>query len=283
MKLNIKSAEFFIPNKTDVLEAIKKTTHMAIGAHQDDVEIMAYDGILKCYKKDDLSFTGVIVTNGAGSARDGEYKNYSDKEMQAIRKLEQKKASEIGEFGALVLLDYPSVDTKDSRNRLIVKEIAELIKLANPDILYTHNLADKHDTHIGVVTKVIKAIRSLDISDRPSKLYGCEVWRDLDWMLDSEKVIFDVSGDPELALNLVNVFESQIAGGKRYDLATIGRRLANATFSSSHTVDETDAIIYAMDLTPLIVNDNLDIIHFVSSHIGRFANGVSEKIQKVTK
>jgi len=37
-----------------------------------------------------------------------------------------------------------------------------------------------------------------------------------------------------LQFALLGVFESQIAGGKRYDLALMGRRRANATYFESH-------------------------------------------------
>ncbi|MEI9866262.1 MAG: hypothetical protein WDN00_17245 [Limisphaerales bacterium] len=59
-------------------------------------------------------------------------------------------------------------------------------------------------------------------------MIGCEVWRNLDWLGDNEKFLMDVSGHDKLAARLNGVFASQIAGGKRYDLATLGRRSANA-------------------------------------------------------
>ncbi len=90
---------------------------MSIAAHQDDIEIMAYDGILKCFNNPKEWFFGVVVTNGSGSARDGEYKNYTDEDMINIRKLEQKKAAFIGEFGALALLDHPSKEVKDPKTQ----------------------------------------------------------------------------------------------------------------------------------------------------------------------
>ena len=68
-------------------------------------------------------------------------------------------------------------------------------------------------------------------------MHGCEVWRDLDWLLDREKVVHDVAGQEGLAAQVGGVFDSQIAGGKRYDLAVMGRRRANATFLESHGVD----------------------------------------------
>lgn len=281
MKLLKPTAEYFVFDGKPVEEAINRTTYMSIAAHQDDIEIMAYDGILKCFNNPDEWFFGVVVTNGSGSARDGEYKNYTDEDMINIRKLEQKKAAFIGEFGALALLDHPSKEVKDPKNTEIIDEMLMLLNQAKPKVLYTHNLADKHDTHIGVTTKVIKALRKMDKKDRPEKVYGCEVWRNLDWVVDSEKVSFDVSGHPNLAASLVEVFDSQIVGGKRYDLAALGRRLANATFSESHFVDKTDAVSLAMDLTPLIEDDSLDIKTYVLAYIERFKKDVEDRIEKM--
>lgn len=281
MKLTIPTAEFFIPDQKPLEEAIKRTTHMSIAAHQDDIEIMAYDGILACFNKPDNWFFGVVVTNGSGSARDGVYAHYTDEQMVNIRRIEQKKAAFIGEFGLLATLDHPSKDVKNPKNESIVDEFVMLLKEAQPDILYTHNLADKHDTHIGVTTKVIRAIRKMDKQLRPKKVYGCEVWRDLDWMIDQEKVKFNLSEHPNLAQSLVEVFDSQIAGGKRYDLATMGRRLANATYSESHAVDKASAVGFAMDLTPLIENDDLDITTYVTDYIERFKQDVKDRIGKM--
>ena len=281
MKLNKPQASWYIPDNKELSEAIKRTTHMSIAAHQDDIEIMAYDGILQCLGREDQWFLGVVVTNGSGSAREGIYKDYTDEEMIEVRRIEQKKAALIGEFGALALLEYSSKETKDPNNKIIVDDLERILLAARPEILYTHNLADKHDTHIGVTTKVIQALRRLPKEVRPKKVYGCEVWRDLDWMLDEEKVQFNVSGHPNLAQALVEVFDSQIAGGKRYDVATIGRRAANATYAIAHKVDRADQIINAMDLTPLIEDDTLDIITYVTSYIERFKKDVFDRIKKM--
>jgi len=58
-----------------------------------------------------------------------------------------------------------------------------------------------------------------------------------------------------LAEKLHACFASQIAGGKDYGKAVIGRRRANATFYDSHSVDTLDQLWFAMDLTPLIEDD----------------------------
>jgi LmbE family N-acetylglucosaminyl deacetylase len=277
------TAELFVPDQTEPTQALSRTTHLAIGAHQDDLEIMAYHGIAACFQQPDKWFAGVVVTNGSGSARDNIYKNYTDQDMIEVRKKEQKKAAYLGEFGAMALLDHPSKEVKDPDNDAIVEELVKLIEATRPEVLYTHNLADKHDTHIGVVTKVIRALRQVHPDHRPHAVYGCEVWRDLDWVVDEEKVAFDVSAHPNLASSLVEIFDSQIIGGKRYDLATIGRRLANATFSSSHSVDESNAITYAVDLMPLVVDPDLDMARYITDYIDRFKDDVKARIARVYK
>ena len=194
---------------------------------------------------------------------------------------EQKKAAYVGEYGALALLDYTSSAVKNPKDVDVVEELKELIVKASPKVIYTHNLADKHDTHVGVVTKVISALRELPDEFQPEKLYGCEVWRNLDWVNDEEKVSFDVSERPNLAAALVEVFDSQICGGKRYDLATAGRRVANATYAASHGVDKASAISHAMDLTPLIKDKEADIKEFIKNYINRFSDDVMERLDRV--
>jgi LmbE family N-acetylglucosaminyl deacetylase len=281
MKFINKDAHLFIPDQCEAVEAISRTTHMAIAAHQDDIEIMAYDGILKCFQDNNQFFFGVVVTDGASSARSGIYQHYSNEQMKDVRHLEQVKASVIGEYGALAQLGYSSQRTKDKEETILIDELYQLLILARPKVLYTHNLADKHDTHIGVSTKVIKALRLMPMEQRPTKVYGCEVWRNLDWVNDNEKVVFQVDQHPNLAASLVEVFDSQIAGGKRYDFATIGRRLANATFYTSHQTDQSTSSIYAMDLTPLIEDDSLDITTYVTDYIKRFLEDVAKKINSM--
>jgi LmbE family N-acetylglucosaminyl deacetylase len=281
MKFNLDTAEVFVPDGLAVGEALARTTHMAVGAHQDDLEIMAFDGILKCFQREDRWFCGVVVTNGSSSPRDDLYRDYTDEQMQAIRRKEQRKAAVVGEYGAQVLLDYPSSAVKDSADRAPVEDIQALLGAARPGVVYTHNLADKHDTHVGVALKVIEAIRGLAAPDRPRRLYGCEVWRDLDWMVDADKVAFDCSARENLQAALVGVFDSQISGGKRYDLAAQGRRRANATYHQSHTTDVTTGMTLAMDLTPLIEDPARDVHVYVQQHIDRLARDVAERFARL--
>lgn len=278
MKFHMDGAQLFVPDGLAAKPALERTTHMAVGAHQDDLEIMAFDGILKCFQQPDKWYCGIVVTDGRGSPRDDVYKDYTDEQMREVRIVEQKKAAVVGEYGSQILLDYPSKAVKDGANRDVIEDLLAVLEVARPEVVYTHNLTDKHDTHVGVTLKVIAAIRGMAKKHRPKALYGCEVWRDLDWMVDTDKVAFDVSAHENLQMALLGVFDSQIAGGKRYDLATMGRRKAHATYHASHATDVTTGITFGMDLTPLIEDDDKDVADYAQELIRHFASDVAVRI-----
>lgn len=281
MKLTQPGAELYVPDGASAEDALARTTHMGIGAHQDDLEIMAFHGILQCFHVEDNWFTGVTMTNGGGAPRDDLYADYTDEMMQDVRRAEQKKAAHVGEYSAQVLLDYPSSAVKSVAEAAPVEDLRNLFKAARPQFIYTHNFTDKHDTHVAVALRVIQALRELPGEARPEAVYGCEVWRDLDWMCDADKEPFDVAAHENLAAALMGVFDSQLCGGKRYDLATMGRRRANATFFETHDVDVTEAQIYAMDLTPLVNDSTRDPAAYVKQYVDRFFAEVSDRISRM--
>jgi len=241
---------------------------------------MAFHGILSCFASEDKWFGGVTCTNGAGSSRTGPYARCTDAQMMAIRRQEQNTAAVIGQYGAMLQLDYPSSAVKSSTDTALRDDLQQIMAAAQPEIVYTHNLADKHDTHIGVVVAALQAMRGLPREQRPKKVWGCEVWRNLDWLPDAEKVLMDVSGRDNLAAALNGVFDSQIAGGKRYDLATAGRRSANATFFQSHATDQATQLIFGMDLTPLVADETADIADYVCDFIIRLEADVRQKLSQ---
>ena len=269
-----------MPDGTPVPDALRRITHLGIGAHQDDLEFMAYHGILECFARADRWFGGVTCTNGSGSSREGAYAAFSDAQMMAVRRTEQDTAAVIGQYGVMIQLDYPSQATKSPNDPSLQNDLRAILEATRPETVYTHNLADKHDTHIGVVIAALLAMRELPRDQRPNRVIGCEVWRNLDWLPDAEKVLMDVSGRDHLAAALNGVFDSQIAGGKRYDLATLGRRSANATFFDSHATDRANQVIYGMDLTPLVRDETRDIVEYVGGLVERLQADASTKLRR---
>ena len=280
MNLHNPTAEAFITDGASEADGLRRITHLGIGAHQDDLEFMAYHGILSCFSRDDQWFGGVTCSNGAGSSRSGPYIGFTDPEMMAVRRREQKTAAVMGCYGAMIQLDYPSSTITSPTDQHLKGDLKSILAATRPEVVYTHNLADKHDTHVGVVVAALLAMRELPRDQRPRQVIGCEVWRNLDWLPDEDKFLMDVSGRDHLAAALNGVFDSQIASGKRYDLATIGRRAANATFFDSHSKDASTQLIFGMDLTPLITDETSDIVAYVCDVIDQFRDDVRLKLER---
>ena len=170
MELFNKNAEIYVPDGVINEKALRRTTHMAIGAHQDDIEIMAYDGILKClWPKRPLVFCRDCNKWRKEAAV------MANISIQAIPKCRQfepknkKKRQIMVNMVALFFLNYSSSDIKNPKNRNFIEDIKQLIIMAKPEVIYTHNLADKHDTHVSTAVKVIQALRELDKSLLPEK------------------------------------------------------------------------------------------------------------------
>ena len=279
MKLNNEKGHIFIPDGSDIQAAMKRTTHLCIAAHQDDVEIMAYGAISECFDDENKWFSAVVITDGAGSPRDGQFAAMTDEEMQLVRAKEQDDAAVIGKYSAMFQLAYPSKAAKSAGDGACAAELADIIKACAPAFIFTHNPADKHDTHVGVLLRTLEAIRLLPPESRPNKLYALEVWRGLDWLPDETKIIFDTAANPAIAEQLLSIFASQCAGGKRYDLAALGRRLANATFFTSHAVDASSSCSYGMDITGLISGP--DVSDFIGKHLDHFRNDIMARLNRV--
>lgn len=279
MKLNPK-ADLLIPDQTEGPAAFARTTHLGIGAHQDDLEFMAFEGILACYDRSDRWFGGIIMTDGRSSSRKGPYAGWSDDQIAAERIKEQHAAARLGQYSFIAQLGYQSKEVRGADKTDPVDDLVALLAAARPEVVYLHNPADKHDTHVACFARCIEALRRLPPSARPAKVLGCEVWRALDWMVDSEKVAMPVSARPELAQALNEVFATQIVGGKRYDLAVLARRAANATFHDAHASDTESALQWAMDLTPLIRDDSLDVTTFTLGFLERLQQDVTARLRR---
>ena len=157
-----------------------------------------------------------------------------------------------------------------------------IFEAVTPEVLYLHNPADKHDTHVACCLRTLAAIRSLPKPKRPRRVLGCEIWRDLDWLNDGNNQVLPVDRYKNLAAALNGVFDSQITGGKRYDAAVAGRRMAHATFSSSpHATDKVDALNFAMDLTPLVLDDSLDVFEYTRGLIRKFEDEVPDRLARL--
>jgi LmbE family N-acetylglucosaminyl deacetylase len=247
------NTQLWFPDKDNFDKLSENTTHMAIGAHCDDLEIIGLDGIVRHFENKKNNFYGVVVSNSQGKPYHPKYRNLSPEQIQKIREREQIKAAGIGQYTGLAFLNYPSNRIKNKKYKdEITNKIQEIIKIINPKTLYTHNPFDRHPTHVVTCLRVIEALRGLKKSKRPSRVYGVEVWGSLDWLPDDKKVAFDVSAHKQLTEKLLSVYKSQNYKNNRYDEAVLGRMRANSVFSKPHQFSKEKFLIYALDLLPLL-------------------------------
>ena len=157
----------------------------------------------------------------------------------------------------------------------LVDELAEVLsRYPRVEAAFVHNPFDEHPTHVAAFATAIRAFSALPEEIRPERVYGCEVWRGLDWLPASRKVAIDVSGTEPLARSLMDCFESQNAV-KRYDIASLARRQANATFYQSHEGDTASELIFALDVTKLVYGG--DIKDFTAEILAEFDASVHTK------
>lgn len=262
-------ADFYVPDSTSLPAAMKRTTHLWVGAHQDDGELAGLHGILECYRSRTKWFSCVTCTDGG--------------KIKEIRQQEQRDAGDLGKYGSVIQLNYLSSTIKDSKDKKVIRDLTEIVQRTTPSIIYTHNIADKHDTHVAVALSLVGALREMHPKYHPQKLYGVEIWRGLDWLPDDKKVVLDVSKNERLAKKLIQAHTSQVEG-KRYDLANLGRQRANATYLNTHQTDDMKRVMYAMDLTPIIRgNHPFSLEAFVTGHALAFEASLRTKIMKYQK
>ncbi len=279
MNFHQPNASVFVPDGQPLEAACARVTHLGIGAHPDDLEIMAWHGILACYRAPDQGFGGIVCTDGGGSPRAGPYAHHTADQIAALRRREQEEAARLGRYAVLFQLGHASASVRDAPAP-VESDLAAILFKTKARVLYTHNPADKHDTHVAVAVSVIRTLRSLAPEHQPDAVYGCEVWRDLDWLIEDDKIKLNAGGQETLAQDLIRVFQSQIAVGKHYDLAVPGRRRAHATFLDPHKTDEAEKLIFAMDLTPLVHDSRMDIAQFIEDKLDRFRNDVTDRLKR---
>ena len=282
MNFSRPDADVFVPDGTPPGQALARTTHLCVIAHQDDIEINAYPAVTDCYGRPDHFLTGVVVTNGAGSSRSGPFANFTDEQMKQVRIEEQREAARLGKYNLQVQLGHPSADVKKPDHAGVQADLRAIFSACRPQVVYLHQPLDKHDTHVAVCLRCLEALRALPPAQRPVRVLGIEAWRGLEWLLDKDKIALDCSAQPELALQLMQVFASQIAGGKRYATAALGRRQANATFHTAHATDQFTSIAWAVDLTPLVADEKLSVEAFALAQIDRVHAEVAARLRKLS-
>lgn len=281
LALSRPSAEIFVPDGSPPEVALARTTHVGVGAHPDDLEILAATAIVECHAASDRFFTGVVVADGGGGPRLPEHAALSEDAVKEIRRAEQRRAATLGRYSAVVMLGHPSAVVKDASARVVVDDLTALLRATRPRELLTHALTDRHDTHVAVALRLVDACRTLPQAERPERFLGTEVWRDLDWLTGDDRVELSADDGESLQAELLAAFASQNGGTRRYELGTLGRRTAQATFAESHKTERRERVVLAMDLAPLL-NGAVTAAELVRGAVERFLADAAARLARVS-
>jgi LmbE family N-acetylglucosaminyl deacetylase len=282
MKFRAPGSLVYVPGADAVSLALERTTHLGIAAHQDDLEIFAFHGIVEG-RAEGQAFTGLTLTTGSSGPRAMQFLRLGDSEMSSVRRQEQMAAADLGAYSAMVFLDYPSPVVRDLDDSAPSLDLEDVLRLTRPKVVYTHALSDRHATHVAVTKRVADAILALEPSQRPERLLGCEVWGDLDWVPAPFRVELDVSSEAELARSLIEVFASQLGTDKRYSVATLGRRAAHATFARSDASDAALGITLAMDMSALLGENPPEPRALLAEMLDAFRSETLERLEALQK
>ncbi|HMQ10592.1 MAG TPA: PIG-L family deacetylase [Oligoflexia bacterium] len=259
-------------------QAGKKISHLAIGAHPDDVEIFAFNAIHQCYQNNDKHFAAIICSNGSGAPAYGEFKEKSKDEIVKIRKEEQEKAAQIGNYSGLIHFNLESEVLKKG-DEVFVNDLKALIEFFKPDYIYTHSPFDDHKTHRCTLRACLQALQMINDKSWLKGFYACEVWGSLDWLPRQYKYVLGENEGDDLQMQLLDCFYSQNIGSqKRYDLGTIGRKLGNATFFESDKGNLYTHQSYALDLSSVINQNNFDISKYCVSIVADYLESIKNKL-----
>jgi LmbE family N-acetylglucosaminyl deacetylase len=218
-----------------------RTTDLGIGAHPDDLEIMAAGPIVECHADPGRAFGGVVCTDGRRSPRGGRFATFTDDELAAIRRAEQAAAAEIGGYAGLVQLGRRSEDVV-AEPEALVDELTAILVDARPRVVYTHEPGDSHATHVAVCEAVVTACRRVPAAARPTRVVGCESWHSLAAIPVTERV--DVEWDADVALEraLLAAHASQVEGGPVDVEAEMTKRRVRAGRHRTRAVDLTGQV-----------------------------------------
>jgi LmbE family N-acetylglucosaminyl deacetylase len=217
----------------------------------------------------------VVASDGARAPRTGRFSALSNQELRDVRRAEQRAAARRGRYAMVAQLDYasPQVIAGDAQ---LVDDLHRLLDATRPRVVYTHDPADRHATHAAICAATLAALRRLPAEYRPGRVYGCEVWRSLDWLAEPDLVRLDVSGQDDTWRALLACFPSQTEGARPYERGALGRAQANAVFSEARASGGSGGVWLAMDLTPLMRDEQLSLEEFVAERVARFAAEVEK-------
>ena len=190
---------------------------VAIGAHQDDIEIHCLGTLLRYRQKGDVTITNVTISNGDKGAQYDPKMPYE--EIARIRIGEATKVAEAlgGRYICVGQSDEYIRDTDEVRNQVV-----EILREAKADVVFTHPPVDYNTDHIVTSQIVFHAVMLSSVTTiftdhaplaELPVLYYMDSTAGFEWQ-PSHYV--DITGVWERKCELLNLHESQMINMQQF-------------------------------------------------------------------
>ena len=148
-----------IPDQISAPEAQARTSTSALARTKTTWNLWPFMVLLPAMVKMARGSVGSPAQMAAVALAPGAFAGKTDAEMQTIRANEQRRAAEIGQYSYVGQLGFTSAAIKDPATRgKLVDQLEQHLIYTQPEVLYTHNPADKHATHVAVFHAVVEAL-----------------------------------------------------------------------------------------------------------------------------
>jgi len=176
---------------------------LAVGAHPDDLEILAGGTLSKCVKRGDKVFN-IIMTDGCYG-----HIKIKPKELKQIRKKEaENAASTIG--ANLIWMGYEDeylIETNEIRTATL-----NTIRKAQPDIIITHHPEDYHPDHRAVSNIVFAASFLCTIPNIKTEFKPCTKMPAVFYM----DTVTGLNFQPEIYVDITDTLNIKIEALKKH-------------------------------------------------------------------
>ncbi|MEI6092116.1 MAG: PIG-L deacetylase family protein [bacterium] len=211
---------------------------LIVSPHPDD-DVIGMGGTIVIKAREGCDFTIVYVTNGAGSALEGSYKDFSKEEIIKIRKLEAEESLQMlldnPHQAEQIFLDFNSSDLFENPE-MYKKEFRSILERKDFNEVYLPYINDRHPTHKAVAKLSLEVLRA---RERKFNAYAYETWDSIP--VDEETIYVDITQYYKRKLSAVSCHKSQCAITP-FDEGIIAKNRYNAVF---HKVNEKNKMEYA--------------------------------------
>ena len=186
---------------------MSKLTVLWVGAHQDDLEILAGGTLAKHAKAGDKVYVCTVCMGDKGGV------DLPSEEIARTRAREMEEAVRALGGTSLGSLGYP--DSKAYLNDELVTKVMNVVREAKPDIVYTHFYRDYNPDHVAASEATIWGVFNASnpgyVTDRPCHRVTRTIYADTIFGLDFEPDFWvDISDTIEIKLRALASHKSQM-------------------------------------------------------------------------